>query len=125
MATEVRGVRFLADDGHVYDYIANRFDLSPVTIAQLYYARWAIEEFFKWLKRTLRMERSLGRSAVANEIHALTALIVDILLKILVGLPPQTGHLSVDVLRVISEYLFVRFSQSLKRKIALAAGLRA
>ncbi len=71
------------------------------------------------------MERSLGRSAVANEIHALTALIVDILLKILVGLPPQTGHLSVDVLRVISEYLFVRFSQSLKRKIALAAGLRA
>jgi len=125
MATRVRWVRFHADDGNVYDYITNRFDLSPLTIAQLYHARWAIEEFFKWLKRTLRMARSLGRSAVAYEIHALTALIVDILLKILAGLQPQTDHLSVDVLRVISEHLFVRFSRTLKRKIARAAGLQA
>ena len=123
MMTDVRWVRFQAEDGTVYDYITNRFDLSPLTIAQLYHARWAIETFFKWLKRTLLMERSLGRSAEAYEIHVLTTLILDLLLKILVGLPPKSDHLSVDVLRVISEHLFVRLSSRLKRKIAMTAGL--
>jgi hypothetical protein len=125
MATDVRWVRFQDENGTVYDYITNRFDLSPLTIAQLYHARWAIETFFKWLKRTLRMERSLGRSAEAYEIHILITLILDLLLKILVGLPPKADHLSVDVLRVISEHLFVQFSSKLKRKIARTAGLQA
>ena len=120
METTGRLIRFRAEDGRVYDYITNRFDLSPLTIAQLYEARWAIEKFFKWLKRTLRMERSLGRSAVAYEIHVLMTLIVDILLKILVGLPPRADHVSVNVLRIISEYLFVRISKTLKQAIAEA-----
>lgn len=117
MDTPVRWICFRAEDGTVYDYITNRFDLSPLTIAQLYKARWAIETFFKWLKRTLRMERSLGRSAVAYEIHVLMTLIVDILLKILAGLPPRVDHLSVRVLRIISEYLFVRANRALMKKI--------
>ncbi len=122
METVVRWVRFRAEDGNVYDYITNRFDLSPLTIAQLYEARWAIEKFFKWLKRTLRMERSLGRSAEAYEIHVLMTLIVDILLKILAGLPPRTDHISVHVLRIISEHLFVRVNNTLKQTIAEARG---
>jgi hypothetical protein len=125
METVVRWVRFRADDGNVYDYIANRFDLSPLTIAQLYEARWAIEKLFKWLKRTLRMERSLGRSAVAYEIHVLMTLIVDILLKILAGLPPRADHISVHVLRIISEHLFVRVTKTLKQTIAEARGAPA
>ena len=124
MATDVRWVRFQAEDGTIYDYVTNRFDLSPLTIAQLYHARWAIETFFKWLKRTLRMERSLGRSAEAYEIHVLIALITDLLLKILVGLPQKACHLSVDVLRVISEHLFEQPSSRLKRKITKTAGLQ-
>jgi len=120
METSVRWVRFCAENGKVYDYITNRFDLSPLTIAQLYEARWAIEKFFKWLKRTLRMERSLGRSAVAYEIHVLMTLIVDILLKILVGLPPRAEHVSVNVLRIISEHLFSRIGKRLKHAIAEA-----
>ena len=59
MTTPVRWVRFRTAEGHEYDYITSRFDLSPFTIAQLYEARWAIETFFKWLKCTLRMERCL------------------------------------------------------------------
>jgi hypothetical protein len=125
METVIRWVRFRAEDGNVYDYITNRFDLSPLTIAQLYEARWAIEKFFKWLKRTLRMERSLGRSAVAYEIHVLMTLIVDILLKILAGLPPQADHISVHVLRIISEHLFVRVNKTLKQTIAEARGAPA
>ena len=120
METPVRWVRFRAEDGNVYDYITNRFDLSPVTIAQLYQARWAIEKFFKWLKRTLRMERSLGRSEAGYEIHVLMTLIVDILLKILAGLPPRADHVSVHVLRIISEHLFVRANKTLKQTIAEA-----
>ena len=117
METPVRWVRFCTQDGHVYDYITNRFDLSPLTIAQLYEARWAIEKFFKWLKRSLRMERSLGHSAVAYEIHVLMTLIVDILLKILAGLPPRADHISVNVLRIISENLFVRVNKKLRQTI--------
>lgn len=124
MVTDVRWVRFQTEDGTVYDYITNRFDLSPLTIAQLYHARWAIETFFKWLKRTLRMQRSLGRSAEAYEAHVLIALITDLLLKILVGLPPRSCHLSVDALRVISEHLFEQLTSRLKRKIAREAGLQ-
>ena len=120
MKTEVRWVRFRAEDGNVYDYITNRFKLSPLTIAQLYEARWAIEKFFKWLKRTLRMERSLGRSEVGYEIHVLMTLIVDILLKILAGLPPRADHISVRILRIISEHLFDRVSKKLKQTIVQA-----
>ena len=123
MKTEVRWVRFRAEDGYVYDYITNRFKLSPLTIAQLYEARWAIEKFFKWLKRTLRMERSLGRSEVGYEIHVLMTLIVDILLKILAGLPPRADHISVRVLHIISEHLFDRVSKKLKQTIVQAKAL--
>ena len=123
MKTEVRWVRFRAEDGNVYDYITNRFKLSPLTIAQLYEARWAIEKFFKWLKRTLRMERSLGRSEVGYEIHVLMTLIVDILLKILAGLPPRADHISVRVLRIISEHLFDPVSKKLKQTIVQAKAL--
>lgn len=122
MATPVRWVRFCGQDGHVYDYITNRFDLSPLTIAQLYLARWAIETFFKWLKCTLRMQRCPGRSAEAYEIHVLTTLIADILLKLLAGLPPQARHISVHVLRLISEHLFDRVSSKLKQTLAAVSG---
>ena len=121
MTTPVRWVRFRTAEGHEYDYITSRFDLSPFTIAQLYEARWAIETFFKWLKCTLRMERCLGRSAEAYEIHILTTLITDILLKLLVGLPPLARHIPVHVLRLISEHLFARVSSTLTRTIRSAA----
>jgi len=124
MSTHVRLVRFRTEDGNVYDYITNRFDLSPVTIAQLYQARWAIEKFFKWLKRTLRMERSLGWSAAGYEIHALTTLIVDILLKMLAGLPPGAEHISVRALRIISEHLFDQVTKKLRLVIAAATESR-
>jgi len=120
MTTPVRWVRFRTAEGNVYDYITNRLDLSPLTIAQLYQARWAIEKFFKWLKRTLRMERCLGRSAEAYEIHILTTLITDILLKLLTGLPPLARHIPVHALRLISEYLFAPFSRQVQRTITAA-----
>lgn len=124
MTNSVRWVRFRTAEGNIYDYITNRLDLSPVTIAQLYEARWAIEKFFKWMKCTLRMERCLGRSAEAYEIHILTALITDILLKLLVGLPPLARHIPVHVLRLISEHLFAHVSRQLTLTIRSAADIQ-
>lgn len=117
MASPVRWVCFQTPEGNIYDYITNRFDLSALTVAELYRARWAIEIFFKWLKRTLRMERPLGRSAIAYEMHVLMTLITDILLKIFSGLPPGRRHTPVVLLRLIREHLFSRLSKELIRSI--------
>ncbi len=67
------------------------------------------------------MERCLGRSAEAYEIHVLTALTTDILLKLLVGLPPLARHIPVHVLRLISEHLFAHVSRQLTPTIRFAA----
>lgn len=56
----LRLVRYRADDGHVYDFLTNRFDLAALTIADIYKARWDIELFFKWVKQHLRIKSYLG-----------------------------------------------------------------
>lgn len=111
MEYRLRVVHFKAEDGKVYHLLTNRFDLSPLTIANLYHARWAIEKFFKWLKRTLRMERGLGRSEAGMEIHVLMTLITDILLKMIAGLQKGFQHISVRILRIIVEKLFTRVTK--------------
>jgi hypothetical protein len=110
--TELRLVEFEADEGKVYQFLTNRFDLSPLTVAQLYRARWAIEKFFKWLKRTLVMERALAYSEVGMEIHVLMTLITDILLKLLTGVPNNYRHIPVEALRLIRENLSAACSPS-------------
>jgi putative transposase len=113
MESELRLVVYQTEEGKIYHFLTNRFDLSPVTIAQMYQARWAIEIFFKWLKRTLSMERSLGRSEVGMEIHVLITLITDILLKIIAGIPRKYQHIPVKVLRIIRENLFTVYTRKL------------
>ena len=91
--------------GKVFHFLTNRFDLSPLSIAELYQARWAIEVFFKWLKRTLKMEKFIARSEVAAEIHILMTLITDLLLKLLAGLAAGARHIPVRTLRFIQDHL--------------------
>lgn len=118
MEYRLRIVHFQAEDGKVYRLLTNRFDLSSLTIANLYHARWAIEKFFKWLKRTLRMERGLGRSEAGMEIHVLITLITDILLKMIAGLQKGFQHIPVRILRIICEKLFTRVTKSVLLEIA-------
>jgi len=120
MTATLRVVKFRADDGRVYHFLTNRLDLAPTTIAQRYHARWAIEKFFKWLKRSLRMERGLARSEVGMEIHVLITLIADTLLKMLVGrLRKGFQHIPVALLRIIHEKLFTRYSTRLLDRLQL------
>ena len=41
-------------------FITNNFDWSPVTVCELYRARWGIEVFFKELKQTLQLADFMG-----------------------------------------------------------------
>jgi len=78
------------------------------------------EKFFKWLKRSLRMERGLARSEVGMEIHVLITLIADTLLKMLVGrLRKGFQHIPVALLRIIHEKLFTRYSTRLLDRLQL------
>ena len=43
-------------------FFTNNFELSALTIAQLYKCRWQVELFFKWIKQHLRIKHFLGTS---------------------------------------------------------------
>ena len=47
------------ETGKLLVFLTNNFDLPALTIARLYKARWTIELFFKWLKRTCESKLSL------------------------------------------------------------------
>lgn len=59
-----------AETGKVYVFLTNNFELSALTIAQLYKERWKIELFFKWIKQHLRIKAFYGtsRNAVYTQI---------------------------------------------------------
>jgi len=58
------------ESGKVFEFLTNNFQLSPVTIARIYKARWAIEIFIKWIKQNLKIKSFLGTSknAVMSQI---------------------------------------------------------
>lgn len=118
MSTPLRLVSFLDSTGKRYEFLTNRTDLSPATIADLYHARWAIEIFFKWLKRTLRMQRQLARSEAAAEMHALITLIVDILLKLLVKAATALArHVPLRTLERVRDLFFHQLTHAVHRAL--------
>ena len=123
MHNDLRLVTFRAEDGDVLHFLTNRLDLTAPSIANLYRARWGIELFFKFLKRTLRTARLLARSEVGVEIHVLLALITDLLLKFLAQAAGvwtrPLRHVPARFLRVVRERLF--FAWTCQLQILLAS----
>ena len=68
------------ETGHEYVFLTNRFDLSALTIAELYRQRWQIELFFKWIKQNLKIKSFYGTSKNAVLIQVWTAIIAYLLL---------------------------------------------
>ena len=64
-------------------FFTNNFDLSAMTIASLYKARWDVELFFKTIKQNLRIKKFLGTTVNAVKSQILVALIVYLLVQIL------------------------------------------
>ena len=48
-----------------FNFLTNNFNVTAVTIADLYKNRWQVELFFKWIKQHLRIKSFFGTSANA------------------------------------------------------------
>jgi hypothetical protein len=64
-------------------FLTNNFEWSPLTVADLYKARWQIEVFFKQLKQSVQLVDFLGNSANAVRWQIWTALLTHLLLRYL------------------------------------------
>jgi hypothetical protein len=71
------------EDGKVLVFLTNNFDLSALTIAQLYKCRWQVELFFKWIKQNLRIKHFFGNSTNAVKTQVWIAVCVYTLMAIL------------------------------------------
>ncbi len=65
------------------EVITNNFTWTAPTIAELYKARWYIEQFFKDIKQLLKIKSFLGTTENAVQIQIWTALITILILKYL------------------------------------------
>jgi DDE family transposase/uncharacterized protein DUF4372 len=86
-------------------FLTNNFTLPPITIAQLYKARWQVELFFKWIKQHLRIKAFYGTSENAVKTQIWIALSVYVLVAIV------RKRLALDVslyklLQIVSVTLF-------------------
>jgi hypothetical protein len=65
-----------------FTFLTSNFDLSPVTIAQLYQQRWQVELFFKWIKQHLRIKAFYGTTLNAVRTQIWIAISVYVLVAI-------------------------------------------
>lgn len=124
MANNLRLVVFRTEEGKVMHFLTSRMDLAPTSIAALYHARWAIELFFRFLKRTLRGVRLLARSEVGAEIHVLLALLTDVLLKCVAKAlkcwQNVRRHVPARFLRLIRELLLCHWTKQMQARLVAA-----
>jgi len=64
-------------------FLTNNFNLSAVTIAELFRCRWHIELFFKWIKQHLRIKAFYGTSENAVKTQIWIAVSVYLLVAIM------------------------------------------
>ena len=62
-------------------FITNNFKWSPLTIAELYRARWKIEVFFKEIKQTLQLTDFVGYNEKAVKWQVWIGLLAHLLLR--------------------------------------------
>ena len=74
-----RIVYFDAEKESRLTFLTNNFLLLPLTIAQLYRARWQVELFFRWIKQHLHIKAFYGTSANAVKTQVWVALAVYVL----------------------------------------------
>jgi hypothetical protein len=64
-------------------FLTNNFQLAPLTIADLYRARWQVELFFRWIKQHLHIRAFYGTSENAVKTQVWIAITVYVLVAIL------------------------------------------
>jgi len=86
-------------------FLTNNFLLLPLTIAQLYRARWQVELFFRWIKQHLHIRAFYGTSENAVKTQVWVALSVYVLVAIVkkqLGLE-QSLH---QILQILNATIF-------------------
>ena len=63
-------------------FLTNNFQLSALTIAQIYKCRWQVELFFKWIKQHLRLKAFYGTTDNAVKTQIWIAVSVYVLVAI-------------------------------------------
>lgn len=63
-------------------FFTNNFELSALTISQLYKCRWQVELFFKWIKQHLRIKAFFGTNENAVKTQIWIAISVYVLVAI-------------------------------------------
>jgi hypothetical protein len=69
-----RVVYYDEEQNREFVFLTNNFELSALTIAELYRNRWQIELFFKWLKQHLKIKKFWGTSENAVRIQIYCAI---------------------------------------------------
>ncbi len=77
----LRLVSYQLPDGKLIRVLTDRFDLSALSVAQLYKERWKIENWWKWLKSMYKIKEPIGRSATALPVQIVGAFVTDLLLR--------------------------------------------
>ncbi len=91
------------------DFITNNFQISSLTVAQLFRYRWRVELFFKWIKQHLRIKKFFGTSDNSVKTQLWIAISIYVLVAIIkkrLGL----DHSLYTILRVLSLSLFEKTS---------------
>lgn len=103
----LRRVRYRAEDGRVFEYLTNHFQLTAVEIADLYKSRWAVETFFKFIKYSLVTRHLMSRTLVGFNIQLLAAAIAYLLFAIHFG-PNRNGRppVSLSQIRQLADTLY-------------------
>jgi hypothetical protein len=97
----LRRVRYVdRDTGKAYEFFTNIFHLSAKEIADIYKARWDIEQFFKWIKQNLKIKSFFGTSENAVRIQVWCALCVYLMVAYLKFLSKSPFSLSKLLVRI-------------------------
>ena len=77
----LRLVSYRLPDGKLIRVLTDRFDLTALSVAQLYKERWKIEQWWKWLKAIYKIKEPMGRSANVLPVQIVGALVTDLVLR--------------------------------------------
>src|SRR5215210_4804607 len=77
----LRLVSYQLPDGKLIRVLTDRFELSALSVAQLYKERWTIENWWKWVKQMFKIKRPLGNSKNALPVQIVSAFVTDLLLR--------------------------------------------
>jgi IS4 transposase len=77
----LRLVSYRLPDGKLIRVLTDRFDLSALSVAQLYKERWAIEDWWKWVQQMFKIKHPTGESENALPVQIVSAFVTDLLLR--------------------------------------------